>query len=116
MLKRGHEFPTYVPGVSQKLVVPSSQSKRPKHFEYLHIDKFYMAIANQITEIVYLDIDMSRSITISRIFAHHNARSIILPYFCGLLLKMTKAISELTKVYYFLASLTCSHKLCFAAA
>ncbi len=47
------EFPTYLPFVSQKLVVPSSY--------------------------------MSRSITISKIFAHHNTRRVILPYFCGLL-------------------------------
>jgi hypothetical protein len=30
-----------------------------------------MTIANQVTEIVYLDIDMPRSITISKIFAYH---------------------------------------------
>ena len=35
-------------------------------------DKFDMAIANQVTEIVYLYIHMPRSITISRVFTHHN--------------------------------------------
>ncbi len=50
-------------------------------------DKIYMTIANQVTEIVYLDIDMSRSITIGRIFAHHITWHVILPYFCGLLLR-----------------------------
>jgi hypothetical protein len=36
-------------------------------------DKFCMNITNQVTEMVYLDIDMSRSITIRWVFAHHNA-------------------------------------------
>jgi hypothetical protein len=50
-----------------------------------------MAIANQVTEIVYLDIDMSRSrhVGFSLIIIHDALCS---QYFCGLLLRMTKAL------------------------
>ena len=45
----------------------------------------------------------------------HNTLRVILPYFCGLLLRMTNPLRAHEGIY-FLARLTRSHKLCFTAA
>ena len=110
-----HMFPVFLKNRWCQALSPSVRNILQ---EYLHIwqvlhDSDHHELGK---EIVYLDIDMSRSITISRIFAYHNTWRVILPYDCGFLLRMTKPLQNLTKVYYFLVSLTCSHKLCFAAA
>ena len=55
------------------------------------------------------------SITMSKIFTHHDTWSVILPYFRRFLLGIAKSSKEFTKVHKLLPSLTCSYKLYFAA-
>ena len=52
-----HVFPVLLESESGQAL---RQSVR-KHYEYLHstFDKFHMTVSNQVTEKVYLDIDMS---------------------------------------------------------
>jgi hypothetical protein len=42
-----------------------------------------VAIAHDLTQIMHSSVDMPSALPISRIFAHHNTRCIIFPYFCG---------------------------------
>ena len=72
-LKNAEKGPTYVPCVSKKQVGSSSYSKRQKYSEYCAFDKLYMTIWKQVKKEVYRDINMPRLVTISRIFAHHDA-------------------------------------------
>jgi hypothetical protein len=42
-----------------------------------------MAIAHELPQIMHSSVDMPSALPIGGIFAHHNTRGIIFPYFCG---------------------------------
>ena len=76
-----------------------------------------MAIAHELPQItkqiMHSSVDMPSALPISGIFAHHNTRGIIRPYFCG------AALSEIENPLAsrpFLARLSRCHKLGFIAA
>ncbi len=105
--------PTYIPRDPWSRIWPRSQWKRPKHSEYLHIwQVLHGRLELGRDKKVYLDINMSWSITFSKIFAHQDTWSIILLYFC---IWCSRILSGAHEIHSLLPSLTCSYKLCFAA-
>ncbi len=42
-----------------------------------------VAITHDLPQIMHSSVNMPRALPISGIFAHHDTRDIILPYFCG---------------------------------
>jgi hypothetical protein len=51
--------------------------------QFCAFQQFDVAIAYELTQIMHSSVDMPSALPISRIFAHHNTRCIIFPYFCG---------------------------------
>jgi hypothetical protein len=64
-----------------------------------------VAIAYELTQIMHSSVDMPSALPISRIFAHHNTRCIIFPYFCGADLSEIETPQQRSQIDGFLARL-----------
>jgi hypothetical protein len=70
--------------------------------EFQQLDE---AIAYELPQIMHSSVDMPSALPISGIFAHHNTRGIIFPYFCGADLSEIKTPQQRSQIDGFLARL-----------
>ena len=64
-----------------------------------------VAIAHELPQIMHSSVDMPSALPISGIFAHHNTRGIIFPYFCGAALSKIETPQQRSQIDGFLARL-----------
>ena len=64
-----------------------------------------VAIAYELPQIVHSSVNVPRALPISGIFAHHDTRGIIFPYFCGADLSEIEPPQQRSQIDGFLARL-----------
>ena len=73
-------------------------------------DQFHHLSQDKLTHKIATNVDMTREFPAHLVFAHRNARKVILIDLCGLELREAEITQSLSQIQYLLASLTSGYK------